>query len=167
MNFAPDKALMRQENGPKYTRRLFYETSYGLNDKTSTIYTLKDQDHPDGYISLYRLYMDEEDLTEYRFAEKYLIGWSHWLILQECVWFKPYINRWRDELRNRIRSKAQDAIKAALSGQKTLEAARLLLDLTNPPKAPLKGVGRPKKVAEPDIESQAEFEDDLKRMKEG
>jgi hypothetical protein len=76
-----------------------------LADKSTVSYTLKEHDH-EGYKSLYRLYMAERDPTEHRFATKSLEGWSHWLELCECTWFKPYIDAWRLELGIMIQSEA-------------------------------------------------------------
>jgi hypothetical protein len=82
---------------------LFYE-KVGA-DKTGVLYTLKDRDH-EGYPSLYRLYMEMEDPLEHRFANTYLESWEHWVMLNECTWFKPFIERWRSELELKIKTKA-------------------------------------------------------------
>jgi hypothetical protein len=89
--------------GRRYLKGLFFEMV--LADKSTVSYTLKEHDH-EGYPSLYRLYMEERDPTEHRFATKYLEGWSHWLELCECTWFKPHIDAWRLELSIMIQSQA-------------------------------------------------------------
>lgn len=93
----------RGEYGRRYLKALFFETT--LADKSTVVYTLKDHDH-EGYPSLYRLYMEMKDPTEYLFANKYLDGWSHWQELCECSWFQPYLSRWRLELELYIKAKA-------------------------------------------------------------
>lgn len=103
-----DKAF-RIHTGQRLLRGLFYETT--LSDKTTVIYTLKDRDH-EGYNSLYRLYMEMDDPTEYLFAIAYLDGWDHWTVLCQCSWFKSYVARWRKELEVRAKAKALLAIKA-------------------------------------------------------
>lgn len=95
--------LKNPTNGMYLTRSLFFETT--LADKTGVMYTLKDEDH-EGYPSLYRLYMEEGDPTEWRFANKYLAGWAHWEKLCECVWFKDYLDRWRRELELKYKSES-------------------------------------------------------------
>lgn len=93
----------RGTSGRRYLKGLFYETT--LADKSTVVYTLKDHDH-EGYPSLYRLYMEEKDPTEYRFASKYLEGYSHWEELCGASWFQPYVARWRRELELYIKSHA-------------------------------------------------------------
>lgn len=84
----------RSENNTRYTKGLFYETA---SKTDSVLYTLKDRDYKD-YPSLYKLYMQEQDDTEYLFATKYLEGWEHWEMLCQCTWFQPFIERWRKEM---------------------------------------------------------------------
>ena len=93
----------KSTNGQHLTLALFIETAF--RDKESILYTLKDQDHR-GYPSLYRLYMEMADFTEWEFANTYLDGWSHWQTLCNCTWFQPYIQRWRTELELMVKSRA-------------------------------------------------------------
>jgi hypothetical protein len=74
-------------------------------DKSSCVYTLKNEDHL-GYPSLYRLYMEANDPTEYKFAIEHLDGWDHWEQLCQCSWFQNYLNKWRRELEVRFKSRA-------------------------------------------------------------
>lgn len=97
----------RNSSGARYLKGLFYEET-GI-DKNSVVYSLKDRDHQ-GYPSLYRLYMETADLTEYTFALSYLDGWEHWEMLCDCEWFKPYVARWRKELELRLRAEALASI---------------------------------------------------------
>lgn len=126
------------------TKSLFVET---CNEPGYTIYTLKNRDH-EGYQSLYRLYMDEADITEWRFANKYLGGWDHWELLCSLGWFKPYISKWRKELELKIRSKSLAEVQdiAAQDGHKQrLEANKYLLSGNWMTKEESKGRGRPSK----------------------
>lgn len=82
---------------------MFYEQT--LSDKRQVLYTLKDRDHV-GYPSLYRLYMEADDPTEYNFAIAHLDGWHHWERLLDCTWFEPFIARWRRELEVRFRARS-------------------------------------------------------------
>lgn len=103
----------RSTSGNRFTQALFYEQT-GV-DKSTVVYTLKDQDHL-GFPSLYRLYMEMSDPLEWRFATTHLDGWEHWTILCECSWFKPYVERWRKELELKIRSEALVRIMADSTG---------------------------------------------------
>ena len=108
-----DKPIFRGPTGQFYLRALFFEQT--LADKSLVVYTLKDRDH-EGYPSLYRLYIEGNDLTEYEFANTYLEGWAHWEALCSCTWFKPYLERWRRELL--LKNKAQ-ALKRIISESKS------------------------------------------------
>jgi len=132
--------------GAFYLRALFYETT--LADKTTVVYTLKDNDHL-GFVSLYRLYMETGDPTEYEFATRYLAGWEHWEALCQCSWFKPYVDRWRRELETRIRAKSLREIEKVAGNPdhpSSYHANKYLLDGSWKP-AGEKKVGRPTKVA--------------------
>src|SRR4051812_9605533 len=98
----------RHKTGQRKLKNLFYEQSPA--DKTGVVYTLKNHDHM-GYPSMYRLYMEFDDPTEYSFAIATLDGWDHWEILCECTWFKPYVAKWRKELDVRTRARALNKIK--------------------------------------------------------
>lgn len=143
--FKPDKKIFRNATGQWYTNRLFLERSYTVNDKSNTIYTLRNEDHPEGYVSLYRLYMEEADPTEYAFADKYLDGYQHWQLLCSSTWFKPYIEQWREELETRIKSSALKTIERISkdnSHKNQFEAIKILLSLGWKEKTSGKGKGR-------------------------
>lgn len=102
MTIDRSKIFRHPNGGARYLKGLFWETT--PSDKSSVLYTLKDSDHQ-GYPSLYRLYMEIEDQTEYEFASAYLDGYEHWQMLCKCNWFKPYIQRWRNELELKLRAR--------------------------------------------------------------
>lgn len=121
----------RNATNGRYLKGLFYETT--LADKSSVSYTLKDWDHTvedTTYPSLYRLYLEKEDLTEYEFANAYLDGWEHWEMLTNCNWFKPYVERWRKELSLKVKAKALSRLKAeaASSSKNAFVANRFLIE---------------------------------------
>lgn len=105
---------------------LFYERT--LADKSNVTYTLKDQDHA-GFPSLYRLYMETNDPTEYTFAIQHLDGWAHWERLCECTWFKPFVARWRREIDLRYRAGALKNIYdiAQSEGKDRLAANKIIV----------------------------------------
>jgi hypothetical protein len=105
---------------------LFYETN--TTDKSQILYTLKDTDH-NGYPSLYRLYMEAGDLTEYSFAIQHLDGWNHWETLCKSPWFQDYLARWRRELELKYRSAALKNLIDAANGDSrdALQANKFLI----------------------------------------
>lgn len=112
--------------GLPLTKGLFFEMA---SKDDQILYTLKDADHR-GYPSLYRLYMEMDDVTEYEFANKYLDGWSHWMTLCECEWFKPFVARWREEIDLRMKAKALALIRkeALEGGRNALAASKYLME---------------------------------------
>lgn len=92
----------RAMNGQRLLRGLFFEETTSL--ECPPVYTLKDYDEHN-LPSLYKLYMELEDETEYVFATTYLDGYEHWEILCNCTWFQPYIQRWRKELTLKLTAK--------------------------------------------------------------
>jgi hypothetical protein len=130
----------RNSNNRQYLKGLFYEEVN--EDKSTVIYTLKDEDHK-GFPSLYRLYMETGDPTEYEFAVTHLDGWSHWEALTACTWFKPYVERWRRELAIKLKSQALAKVREmAKEGKDVFAANKFLLDKGWEEKP---GKGRPNK----------------------
>lgn len=82
------------------TQSLFFEMR---NPAYPAPFTLKDRDHK-GSLSMYRIYMEIGDPTEYAQAIGLLGSHEHWEILSSRKWFKPYIERWRSELKTKIES---------------------------------------------------------------
>lgn len=116
----------RDPMGRLLSSKLFYErTTPDKRDKV--LYTLKDQDH-EGFKSLYLLYMDANDPTEYSFASTCFESYDHWIALTNQEWFKPFVERFRKELETRIRSKAlKNLIRESQSGSKNSFAANKFL----------------------------------------
>jgi len=151
----------RSSINSRLLKALFYEQTGA--DKGTVVYTLKDEDH-EGFPSLYRLYMEASDPTEYQFAIRHLDGWEHWEMLCKCSWFKPYLSRWRRELEVKLRSDALAHIKdlSDLKNHKdSFAASKFLLEkkwIDKPTK------GRPKQE---DIDKQAIIlAEDENRLKE-
>ena len=160
---SPNK--FKNDSGAWLLKALFFETT--LADKSQVVYTLKDEDH-EGYPSLYKLYLDTGDITEYEFASLHLGGWDHWCRLQKCSWFTPYLERWREELRLKLKAKAlRGVISEAQSSSRNAFAANKFL-VQEGWKEPEKSKrGRPSK-AEIDKERDKllEFDAELKEAKE-
>lgn len=160
--------------GAPYTRSLFLELSYTKNDRSMVQYTLRDEDHPDGYKSLYKLYIEEEDPTEYIFASKYLESYDHWMMICEASWFQEEAVRWRRDLAQKLKARAMTIVKtvAESDGHKNqFEAVKILLNGGWDRKEPkTKGPGRPTKEAikgelRRQAEEDKELQEDFKRVK--
>ena len=96
------------------TDNLFYETTRKWKNKAKARYTLRDTDFIGKtgkvYPSLYKLYIEEMDVTEWNFAEKHLDSYQHWMALCQCEWFTPYALKWREALEMKMKAKAMDTI---------------------------------------------------------
>ena len=97
----------RNSNGVHLTKALFYEKA---SVKTNVLYTLKDKDitidSKAVFPSLYRLYMEMEDITEFNFAETYFENWEHWQLLCSLSWFSFRAERFRHDLELKLKSQA-------------------------------------------------------------
>jgi hypothetical protein len=135
------------------------------------VYTLKDHDH-EGFPSLYRLYMEYNDPTEWTFANGCLENWQHWEKLLNCNWFKPYAERWRKELELRMKSEALARIlsESKTTSKESFAASKYLLEKGWEPKESFKNQrGRPskdevKKAAQEIAQMDKRLEDDLNRI---
>lgn len=144
---ASPRSFQRNTMPRRPLQTLFWETRAQYPDSNNIKYTLKDQDH-NGYPSLYRLYMEMEDTTEWEFAQAYLEDYQHWMALCECTWFKAHAERWRHELQQKLRARALRSIKqVANDDQKDSYAAnKYLLDKGYAtPEPPSSRRGRPSK----------------------
>jgi len=113
-----DKKKLIDTQGRPLTQSLFLEMGYRTE---FAIYTLKDYDHTykNGtvYPSLKKLYLEMQDPTEYDFANKYLLGWSHWKRLNANKELEPYFEQWREELEIKLRAQGvREMIDQAKSG---------------------------------------------------
>lgn len=135
--------MFKNDIGAYLLNALFYEQT--LSDKSNVLFTLKDRDHA-GYPSLYRLYMEANDPTEYAFAVKHLDGWAHWERLCECTWFQPFLARWRRELEIRFRSRAlANLVTVAAGGHKESYSANKFLVNGGWKDEPKRRAGQPSK----------------------
>lgn len=92
-------------------------------------YTLEREDK--GEIkSLYKLYMECEDLTEWSFADKYLLGWEHWEKLLGNAKVLKQVELWRRDLEQKLKSRAFQEImlEAQEGGKNAFEANKILLN---------------------------------------
>ena len=123
-----DKEKLKDTQGRPLTQGLFLEISY---DTRYAVYTLKDEDFEyEGkiYPSLKRLYLEMEDVVEYTFANRYLLGWNHWKRLQDNKLFTARIEEWREELELKLRSQAIRDILDMTADEKSFQAAKFIAD---------------------------------------
>jgi hypothetical protein len=162
--FLPNKGQMLDSTGRPITQSMFLELTYA----EAAIYTLKDADYEYNgklYPSLKRLYLLEDDPTEYEFATKYLLNWKHWQRLCENKLIRRSIDEWREELEIKLRSRAvKEMIKSSANGK--IVASKWLADKG----WAQRGAGRPTKAA---VESEKaflasvaeEFNEDVQRLR--
>lgn len=99
-----DKKLLVDSDGKPLTQSLFLEIAYS----EKAVYSLKEIDWEykgKVYPSLKRLYLEKEDVTEYEFANTYLLSWNHWRRMNENKQLSKYFQEWREELELKMRCK--------------------------------------------------------------
>lgn len=162
----------KNNQGVYYTKGLFIEEV--LYDPISAIYSIKEYDRTlDGkfYPSLYKLYMEMEDVTEYEFATTYLDGWTHWKKLCDTSFFKPHIEAWREELTIKLKAKALANIKLKAmdpDNKDSYQASKYLVEKGWEEKKK-GGVGRPtkekiKQEAQNILNTNNDVENDFQRL---
>lgn len=162
-----DKSKLKDTQGRPLTQSLFLELGYNLK---YAIFTLNDEDREfkgKTYVSLKKRYIEMEDITEYAFANKWLLNWDHWQRLNSNKLLVPYFDKWRYELELLIRSSAIQSIIAESCGEKGFQAAKWLAGKGWSTRGP----GRPSK--EEIVQSNAvkeaieeEFFQDAERMRD-
>ncbi len=137
-----DKEKLQDTMGRPLTQSLFLELQYS----DYAVYTLKEDDYEykgKVYPSLKKLYLKEEDPTEYAFATKYLLGWQHWKRLCENKAIAKHIDEWREELELKLRCQAiRDMQNLCASESGNYSAAKFLADRG----WEKRGAGRPSKA---------------------
>lgn len=156
------------------TKHLFLETYLDTlyPDVSTVVYSLGD-DHTEKYQSLKKLYLEMNDLTEYKFATTYLGGWSHWQVLVGTEWFREHVLQWRNELELKNISEALIRIReeAEMDGRNAFQANRFLATRGWVQEDRTERRGRPskteiKKAAEEQALKQTKPLNDLKRLEE-
>lgn len=160
-----DKSKLLDTMGRPLTQGLFLEIGY---DTKYAIFTLNDDDKMyEGvkFPSLKKMFLSCEDPTEYEFATKYLLGWRHWLRMNENVVLRKEFDVWREEFEVKMRSDAIRSIVDMTAEGSNFQAAKWLADRG----WDKRGAGRPSKAEserEKRINSKLghEFGNDIDRM---
>ena len=126
------KLLGQEPESRLLTQSLFFERVNTVH-KPYAIYTLKDRDHLVGdklYPSLFLLYMEMDDPTEYLFATEYFSCYEQWETICNTQWMKPLVERWRRELDLRMKAKALIRIRqeAKTNSREALAANKYILE---------------------------------------
>ena len=136
--------VLKDSMGRPRTLSLFWEHRL---DKYPAPFTLKPYDH-EGCISMYRKYMEIGDPTEYSQAIGLLGSWEHWRTLTSANWFKPYIEKWRDELKVKFESDRYREMTEVAETQKGtpsgVQATKWLAERYSKPEPSVRG--RPSKA---------------------
>lgn len=129
--FTPDPKLFRNLDGTLSINRIFIEFKY-IPEQALYSLDLKDKViKGKTFPSLYRLYIEMSDVSEYTFANTYFESYQHWQAICEQEYFKPHIARWRKELELKIKSAALKEIieqSQAEDPKKRLEASKYLYE---------------------------------------
>jgi hypothetical protein len=115
------KSKFRTERNQLITGGLFKEEATSMDN---VLYSLAREDND--YPSLYLLYMNEADLTEFSFAKKYFESFQHWKKICSTNWMHVHIVEWREELELMIRAKALQSL--LLKSEQSTEVAKYLLN---------------------------------------
>lgn len=130
---------LKDSMGRFRTQSLFVEHKH---DSYPAPFTLKEYDNK-GALSMYQLYMEKSDPTEYSVAIGLLGSWRHWEQLVATEWFKPYIDQWRKELKVKLEyERFSEMESAAKKGD--LRGTKWLDDKYGPSKSSKRG--RPSKA---------------------
>lgn len=112
---------MKDSNNKYRITSLFLET----NETSSTpLFTLGPYDK-DNCISFKRKYMEYEDITEYTPAIALLGSWEHWLLLRGSPVLAPYLDKFRDELIQKVKSESVATIRGMQRGTVSTDAVAL------------------------------------------
>ena len=122
------------------------------------------------YPSLYQLYMEMEDVTEWEFAIQHIGSYEVWVAITEAKWFKSHIARWRKELELKLKARHLRYVKEAAegTGKDKLAANKYLLDKGyTVQEAPTRGRPSKQEIAEKATQMadfEKETQDDLQRI---
>lgn len=124
----------------------------------------------EGCINCKTTFLAEADPTGYKWAIKYLDGWSHWLKLCKCPWFREALELWQGELEAKMAQEAVATIKQIAKGNSPAAFAASKYIAAQDWKKPASKRGRPsnreveQKLRE-ELQGHIAEEADLDRMK--
>jgi len=116
-------------NGTILTSELFIE--HGRGDQALYTFTREDKEVEGKiYPSLYRLYMEHDDITEASFVSACFYGWEQWEKIANGALYRSEIARWRTDLKAKVLGiLVQTLVSDATSGSKSSKSsAKYLVD---------------------------------------
>lgn len=126
-----DYGKYKDMNGRFRTQSLFWEESKAGKSQDAP-FSLKRYQLEGNPPSMYLLYMEIADPTEYKFAMEVLGDWDHWQTLQSCKWFQEHVDIWRADLKAKLRSQHYETMreisKTASKTSDRITATRWLAD---------------------------------------
>jgi len=125
---------LRDSRNHLSTKSLFvdvYLPSELIDKLNKPYFTLREEDYGN-FVSLYKIYMECDDPTEYNFALEVFGSFDYWNTICQAVFFQKHIKVWRSDLSARIRSKAAKLVKEIATDKNTppsvaLAAAKTLM----------------------------------------
>ena len=112
---------------------------------------------------MYRKYMEIGDPTEYSQAIGLLGSWEHWQTLCAAEWFKPYVEKWRAELKVKFESERyremQEVAETHKGTPQGVQATKWLAERYSDPAKPKRG--RPSKAEKKAALKESLKEDEL------
>lgn len=119
-------------SGKYYTRQLFQEMHQEIiptRVQIKPVFSFM-EDKP-GLINARTTFVELNDPTGYQWAVKYLHSWPHFQLLENSEWFKPFLERYREEIRFKLRSTAIQKLMdiARSDSSQAVTAAKYLASL--------------------------------------
>jgi hypothetical protein len=145
---------IRGESGKLLSVGLFRETS---NDTEAAVFCLNSEGNKT-QPSLYQIYRQYDDPTEYTFAMEVFGEFRAWKQISENPRIKPWVDSWREEMEARIRSEGIEQLRKQAENGSTA-AARWIGEAGWKPK---KTGPKPKAEAEKEERVQAGIADHVK-----
>lgn len=110
------KPPFKNSSNQYYTAQLFWEKSIDLPIDLRIIepvFSLYD-DKP-GLVNARKTFVELNDPTGYKWAQRYLGDYEHWTRLMKCKWFAEAYDRWMEEMKMKLRSEALESIRRIAS----------------------------------------------------
>lgn len=141
-------SLRHTTNGKYMTRSLFEDVD--RHDNLSPPFFLSQKPKGDSRKCFRELFLFYEDETGYKVAVETLGSYDHWENLMKLDWFQEEVDRWKLELRQRLRDRAFQKILTLVEDRETpaataIAAAKWVVDKMDKETSPKKR-GRPSKV---------------------
>lgn len=157
-------------------------TKANPNAMEDALYTLRPNDYHSSttgktYPSLYRAYLEMEDVTEFEFAEKYFESYEHFERLLDSKFFKEFIEKCRRHLELKLKARALRNIQILAEDDQCkdhMQANKYLIDKgydstkedkgTKKTKLTQKQIKEAQKIELENMDDQSRIEQDYERI---